>query len=398
MKILKPYYYDEFYCIGGACKDTCCIGWQIHIDKKSFLRYRAVKGEFGKRLNSCISKNRKTQTNLYYAEMKLEERKCQLLNRENLCDIYINLGEDYLCNTCKIYPRLIRKFGDVCEKSLSLSCPEVARILMKKNKLISFDMEDVDLNELERQYAIDVEYNKNLYELLWEGRSLSIEVAQFREIQIWKRIVFIKTIEEKLQNLINENNYTMIDNTIEYLRNNLITTEVIKTLDNIDKVNKIKAVLIYMILQRRADLGKTNDKFWNILDDFNALFEDQNEETISQKLDLKESEFNEYFTEYEYILENYIVYNLYNYYMLAIRTMDINKEIVMLIIKYATIKILLLAKWSNNGESLSKEDIIDVLYSFSRVMEHNEGFINDLYLDMKKDGYDTLGYLTILVR
>ena len=46
-------------------------------------------------------------------------------------------------------------------------------------------------------------YNKDLYKVLWEGRSLSIEVAQFTQIDIWKRLVFINIIAEKLQNLIN---------------------------------------------------------------------------------------------------------------------------------------------------------------------------------------------------
>ena len=109
MKILKPVYYDEFKCIGSECIDTCCIGWQIQIDKKSYLKYRKTKGEFSEKLNDSVVRNRKNETELFYAEMKLKEAKCPLLNEKKLCEIYINLGEEYLCNTCKIYPRLIRK-------------------------------------------------------------------------------------------------------------------------------------------------------------------------------------------------------------------------------------------------------------------------------------------------
>lgn len=398
MKILKPVYYDEFKCIGSECVDTCCIGWQIQIDEKSYLKYRKTKGEFSKKLNDFVVRNRKNETELFYAEMKLKEGKCPLLNEKNLCNIYINLGEEYLCNTCKIYPRLIRKYGEICEKTLSLSCPEVARILVNTNEDISFNMENENLNEVEQKYIVKEEYNKDLYNLLWEGRDLSIKVVQFKEIAIWKRLIFIKIIEEKLQILIDESKYDELNNTIVSLTNTITNYDVIKSLDNINKVNRIKIQFIHMMLQRRANLGKTNNKFWEILEDFNCLFEDKNETDISEILDIKENRFNEYFKEHEYIFENYIVYNLYNYYMQSLRTRDLNKEILILILKYSVIKILLLAKWNKNGEKLSKKDIIDVLYSFSRVMEHNDGFINDLYIDIKKEKYDSLAYLTILVR
>ena len=264
-------------------------------------------------------------------------------------------------------------------------------------------MENENLNEVEQKYVekkyiVKEEYNKELYNLLWEGRDLSIELAQFKEIPIWKRLILLKIIEEKLQILIDESKYNELNNTIVNLTNIITNYDVIKSLDNINKVNRIKIQFIHMILQRRANYGKTNNRFWEILDDFNYLFGDKNETDILEILDIKENKFNEYFKKYEYIFENYIVYNLYNYYMQVLSTRDLNKVILILILKYSIIKILLLAKWNKNGEELNKKDIIDVLYSFSRIMEHNDGFINDLYIDIKKEEYDSLAYLTILVR
>lgn len=29
-----PTYFNEFACIGGACEDNCCIGWDVVIDVK----------------------------------------------------------------------------------------------------------------------------------------------------------------------------------------------------------------------------------------------------------------------------------------------------------------------------------------------------------------------------
>ena len=54
MKIRVPDYYDEFKCIADKCTDTCCAGWQVDVDDKSFAYYKTIKGEFGDRLHSVM--------------------------------------------------------------------------------------------------------------------------------------------------------------------------------------------------------------------------------------------------------------------------------------------------------------------------------------------------------
>ena len=59
---------------------------------------------------------------------------------------------------------------------------------------------------------------------------------------------------------------------------------------------------------------------------------------------------------------------------------------------------LLIAKWSSNEKTLEPEDIIDVLYSYSREFDHNDKFKDFIYEEMKSNKNDTLAYLTALVR
>lgn len=48
MKIVTPHYYKDFKCIAGACTDTCCAGWDVDVDDKSYRYYKTVDGNFGK--------------------------------------------------------------------------------------------------------------------------------------------------------------------------------------------------------------------------------------------------------------------------------------------------------------------------------------------------------------
>lgn len=90
MRVLKPTYYDKFECIANKCSDSCCIGWRIEIDKSSFKHYRKVKGEFGEILNKGIRKNRNDNNIFSYGIMNLtKDQRCSLLNKDNLCNIYI---------------------------------------------------------------------------------------------------------------------------------------------------------------------------------------------------------------------------------------------------------------------------------------------------------------------
>ena len=54
MLTVYPDYYPTFRCIAGACKHSCCIGWEIDIDSETAELYKSVPGEFGKRLSENI--------------------------------------------------------------------------------------------------------------------------------------------------------------------------------------------------------------------------------------------------------------------------------------------------------------------------------------------------------
>ena len=48
--MVYPDYYPEFSCIAGACKHSCCIGWEIDVDEEALARFSKVEGELGQSL------------------------------------------------------------------------------------------------------------------------------------------------------------------------------------------------------------------------------------------------------------------------------------------------------------------------------------------------------------
>ena len=150
MKYHKPSFFDKFKCIGSACTDTCCAGWEIEVDETTAQGYLAEKGAFGDRLRREIG----SEPGEYF--FKLKNNRCPFLNKENLCDIFINLGEDRLCDICREHPRFYNWFGDYTEVGLGLCCEEAERLLFSDSKPLTF-VEEVTQDE-EQDYSDEDEY------------------------------------------------------------------------------------------------------------------------------------------------------------------------------------------------------------------------------------------------
>ena len=397
MKVLKPFYYDDFKCIAGDCIDNCCHAeWEISIDKKTYKKYRKLKGQWGNKINNNIGRIRSNISDLRYGKIKLKDKGCSLLDEKGLCTIHANLGVGYLCNTCKVYPREITKFGEIYERNLFMSCPEVARYFVRHKENFYFNMDEEELSDLDKDYIVDKSYDEKLYNLLWDSRSLAMEIIQFKEIEIWKRIIFLKMLTDKVQKLIDEENYENYEKVLNTFRNEITNIDVINSLDKIKFVEDVKFDFIQSIINKSSQLKRV--KYSQLINDYYEMFNATDDKKENLKLLFeKEREFNIFLKDYENILENLLIYLIYKYFMRVVYTKDLNKEINNIIISYAMIKMLLLGRWFKNNKELEEDDFVEVFYVFSRAIEHNSTFLNKIYEAIKEVGYDKIAYTTILV-
>lgn len=180
MEFTFPNYYKEFSCIAGSCPDTCCAGWQIVIDNKTLKKYQHFKGPFHNRLHNDIDWKEHV--------FRQYNRRCAFLNEENLCDIYTEAGPKMLCDTCRNYPRHIEEFEGLREISLSLSCPEAARILLSQKEKVHSRMNTSDTS-------------KDLFKNMWKTIIPEMEVLR----PGWKE--FLKERLDSLYISSGENDY-----------------------------------------------------------------------------------------------------------------------------------------------------------------------------------------------
>ena len=190
MLYTRPDYYEEFECIADKCEDTCCAGWQIVIDRETLKKYTKIKGDFRKRMFRSV--------NWFTGTFKQDrEKRCAFLNDRNLCDLYLSQGEEGFCKTCREYPRHTEEFEGVREITLSISCPEVARILMNRMEPVQFmSYED----EREEEYE---DFDPFFYSILEDARKEMITILQNRELTITDRIILVLGMAHDMQGCMN---------------------------------------------------------------------------------------------------------------------------------------------------------------------------------------------------
>lgn len=136
-KISAPAYVRDFSCIGGACEDSCCIGWDVDIDLDTFKEYQMAKDvQLRKMFQRYVYKNpAPTDLNVDYAKVELtQDKHCPFLNAEHLCMIQKYLGEACLSNVCASFPRILNEIDGQLIMSMSPSCPEAMRLMLKDSE------------------------------------------------------------------------------------------------------------------------------------------------------------------------------------------------------------------------------------------------------------------------
>lgn len=199
---LIPRYVTRFSCIGSACEDSCCVGWNVALDKKTYKAYRkSTHPELSRLLKDSVKRQRSQVSDINYGRIEMEagSQACPLMV-DSLCAVQAKLNETYLSNTCFTYPRVSREVGGQFEQSLLLSCPEAARQALLAPDAFDFIEGTiavrVDLiHPVARQQGISVE-------MLSQLRVFCLNLFRAEGLELWQRLallgVFCESLSAKL--------------------------------------------------------------------------------------------------------------------------------------------------------------------------------------------------------
>ncbi|MBQ7365573.1 MAG: flagellin lysine-N-methylase [Clostridia bacterium] len=133
-----PSYYPAFSCIGGACRHSCCMGWEIDIDPDTYAFYRTLSGNLRARFDHAIEEGDPPHFRLQEGE------RCPFLNQGNWCEIILTLGDSALCEICREHPRYYNETSYGLEMGLGMTCEEAARLILSQEEPVMLIADDDD--------------------------------------------------------------------------------------------------------------------------------------------------------------------------------------------------------------------------------------------------------------
>ena len=367
MRFRVPGYYKQFTCIADRCIDNCCFGgWQIDIDKETIDYYDTVQGDFGDRLKKYVDKEAGC--------FNLNNGQCPFLLKNNLCEIYKELGPEHMGLVCTQFPRFTEYYGNIKETGIGMACEEAARIIL--NDSTPFILEETDIDEEE----IWGEYDSSLGQSLFILRDKIMSMLDDTSLSLSDKLCVILDKCDYLQNLINNNNYdeirkfcSVIDLIKDIKANSLkqdTSTSIITSNDNSKPDNRVIKAINMKIWWAYLDLEPLNSQWQELSSNAYDYLYENNDEVCCPPYD-------------NYLLEIYLTrltkYYVYRYMLKASFDHNLTGKAQLIVSNLIILKDLFIFRKGKDSNQDDEKILMDIIHIFSRETEYSEDNISDLY-------------------
>jgi lysine-N-methylase len=323
--------------------------------------------------------------------MGLTGTSCPFLEH-GLCAIQNRLGETSLSIVCANYPRVVNVVDDVLQRSLDLSCPEAARLVLLDPNPMEFD--DAEGNERDARFGelceLTTGYSESPkpYAHFREIRAFTIELLQHRAYPLWKRLVILASFCDQLEQLVAAGQNAQVPAAILWFR------EAIRgnTLDNAIHQHSAKPVLqlgiLLELIVARITAEFVSPRFLACYQEFKDGIEWEAESSMEEIGGRYAAAFSRHVAPFlgrhGYMLEHYLVnYAHKTLFPLGAqkgdphrqhRTQTIRDACFMMLVYYGVIQTVLTGVAALREAAFGPADAIRVIQSVAKAFEHNLSF------------------------
>lgn len=407
-RVRQPQYFDRFRCIAADCEDTCCNGWEILVDRGTYEKYQNAPARqiADKALSSLVEINPARSSESDYAKFRLEPAGCPALH-QGLCSVHGTLGESYIPDLCSTYPRVLTAIGGAVERSLHLSCPEAARIVLS----------DPDAMVIHERVEEGLPHRSGSVKLIagdpedrmYQVRSLVIQVIRERSLPLWQRIVSLGFAMEKLADVDTARAVEVLEDHLSQLRQGSFREALAR--QEGDAAFQLETVLELVVIRIESDY--TAPRFIECYRDFMRGLawrpDAPTEELAARRSMASRSYLLPFLSRNEHLLENYLINYIFRTIFPYRRklpdqkfALDSSREslrnaLLLLSIHYTIVRTLLIGMAALYKDKLTMDHAIKLVQSYSKAFLHVSSFENLAVEYLEKAVEDPAGKIAALV-
>ncbi|VBB04943.1 Hypothetical protein LUCI_0149 [Lucifera butyrica] len=414
--ILEPHYFQSFHCIAAECHDSCCIGWDVVIDQITYEAYQKCQDTILKALfREHISINDKcvgNSTYVPYALVKLNHHICPFLTDERLCIIQRTLDEESLSITCATYPRTFNDVDGVLERSLCVSCPEAARLVLLNKEPMQFDSSESMVTVRSPQIPVLntlYDAHNKPYRYFGKVRAFIIALLQDRTYPLWQRLIILSTFCNRIDQVTAEKYEKDIPYLISYFADKIRGGEFREPMDNAATNLEIQLQAMKILIDHRLQGECVTTQFLDCIREFTQGLGFTEGASLDVAVKRYEEVYNVYYhpfmNKHEYILENYLVnYMFKNLFpfgpqkSIIYEPKSIYTEYTLLVLHYSMIKSLLIGMAGYHRQDFSAGHVVKLIQTFAKAIEHNLPYLKQAVQFINASNMNNTGGMTVLLK
>ena len=397
----QPEYVSKFKCDGAKCNARCCKGWMIDIDKAAYEKYSALAT--AQEIISHIEFN--SERNSYVVKMN-EKNSCPMLTENNLCRLQKDYGEDFLSKTCASYPRHTYNFGKFFERSLTLSCPVAAELILFQKEPLEFKFvevpEKIHSNGGKIQIGSFIMSEENLI-IFFELQVAMISILQERIFTIDQRLIVLGLFLDKFQELTSDktDKDTLMRLIAQYESEDFLMEEIAPLFPNFLPYAKPFMFFVMEFLKYAFTLESyEGKKFVELLIEVLRIELDEKSRAdivkVAANYESLADEREKFLKDYSPLLENYLVNEVFaSCYPWRFDNESITKNFAVLMISYKIFELLIFATTQKN--SAPKDDILKLVDLFTTQASHNKDVYKN-FISLLKDVDDIFLLMNCMLR
>ena len=390
----------NFRCVGGACSDTCCSGWNVSIDKATHYRYKKGKNaEISEIAKSSIKKMKSGRTASHFSVIKNRENgDCPFMTSCGWCKVQTEMGEQALSKTCNTYPRIITRCGVETYISAFLSCPEAARLCLENEH--SADLEPASetlMKQLDSGKSLHILSGAALCEDSKLLQSSLLEIFSDLEMSIAEQFMTAELLMTKLQNARGNLTYPELHRLVSGLKK---ASEQLRELLNDNDAAAFQLDVFGGLFLDSSSFTRS-EKFEAILNKVRKAirYDDPDQKvTLSNYQSAKNDVFEPFNAKRRYLIGNFVraqmlatpsVFNLNN--------KSAKDQLHKIATKTAAVRFMIIGSAFHNAHEFNKQTYVDCISSVLRAIEHNAELLRGIERILNKQNDDRLVVNSLLL-
>jgi lysine-N-methylase len=389
----QPTYGAHFRCIGSACEDTCCHGFAIPLDRKSYEQYQNFRQPSMAALAArfVILNPAPGKADSLYAHLDLlPTGDCPFFTTERLCGIQLENGPEALCATCSIYPRVLNKVDEGLEVSLNLSCPEAARQVLLNPAMFNDAFLPAHTFRTDQSSWLATEATSPIHKP-WQHfvaiRVLVMAILRDRKRSLGQRLFLLGSFCRALNDISSSVQNDTVPAMLSVYRSTLAQAPNAATLTSTEPAPS--AVPLDVVLQLsalRLQEGGAGERFRHCFEEFQRgigyCLESTADGDLRRFHAAEEQYCRPFFARHPHMLENFLVNSVFRTLFPFGRgvsvhapPLSISDAYLLMATQFGWIYGLLSGVAGFYQQHFGPDQVVRVIQSYAKAVEHHPGFI-----------------------